>query len=215
MSGHPVVNRQHTPGTYSGYNWHMERRAEVGKDGKKVGKRHKVCRPCQLANTNQMDGYRKRVYLNGGKLNRPIAGTRRRLQALAALGYSAKDIARRYGRDHSVLSNLTNRKTQEWVYRETAEKIAPIYDELSMLPPEPGMYTKRTASQARARGYLPPLYWDDEAIDDPYALPTGLDHMTAYHWFWGPASDREKIEYVLEHGLSVTRMDALWKYHKK
>lgn len=206
-----VVNRQHVPGTYSGYNWHMERRKQLARDGRPFGKRHKVCLPCQKANTIQMDSYRKRVYLNGGNLNRHAAGVRRRLQALAVMGYNFKELGKRYGRDGTVLANLANQKDKQTVYAQTAEKIIAIYDELAMIPPGDDWLHRRTATQARNRGYLPPLAWEDETIDNPYALPVGLTREQAHLWFWRAASTIERIEWVLTDGLSITRKK-YWLY---
>lgn len=100
-------------------------------------------------------------------------GTRRRLQALAALGWSAREIAERHG---------LHRDTVRWWYRmprverATAVKVAAWYDEMSMmLPPMETSSERRSATttrgQARAKGWPPPLAWDDDMIDDPNAAP--------------------------------------------
>jgi hypothetical protein len=157
-----------------------------------------------------MDLYRKKLYLNGGKLNVPAIGTQRRLQALQAMGWNYRDLGRRYGKDGSVLSNIANSKEKAEVYRETAEKISAMYDELSMIPPDDDWLTRRTAKMARERGYVLPLCWEDETIDDPYGLPVGLSHVQAYTWFWKVATMRERIEWSLEHGLTVARRKFLW-----
>jgi hypothetical protein len=96
-------------------------------------------------------------------------------------------------------------KGKETVWRETAEKITAIYDELAMLPPEDTWLARRTANLARANGYVVPLCWDDEVIDNPYGLPVGLSHEQSFNWFWRAATMTERIEWVLEHGLTVTR----------
>lgn len=133
------------------------------------------------------------------------AGTRRRLQALSAMGWNYKEVGQKYGKDASVLSNLSVQKNKDSVYPDTAEKITAIYDEMAMIPPEDDWLHNRTSRQARERGYLPPLCWEDEDIDNPYALPVGLDQKQAYTWFWGAASNIERVEWVLKNGLSVTR----------
>lgn len=193
-------------GTYSGYNAHMERRAEIGKDGKPIGKRHRIDRACMEANARQQDKYRRKVYLNGGKLKVPVAGTRRRIQALLAIGYNLREIGPRIGSDPSSLSNIARDKFKTHVFPTTAEKLRGIYDELSMLPPTMGDWRRgRSRTFAQKMGYVSPLAWDDETIDDPYGLPMGLTHHQAYDWFWKVASMSERIEWVLEYGLAVTR----------
>ncbi|WP_295694431.1 hypothetical protein, partial [Lapillicoccus sp.] len=53
-------------------------------------------------------------------------------------------------------------------------QVRQVYDRLSMTPgPSP---TAR--ARAAARGYAPPLAWDDDTIDDPRALPDLGDHPT-------------------------------------
>lgn len=151
-----------------------------------------------------MDIYRKKVYLNGGNLMVDATGIRRRLSALTAIGYDFRMIGDKLGMDRSHLGNLNNKRKQK-VYPETADKIKTIYEELSMLPPPDNWLTERTARQARQRGCVGPLAWDDETIDDTYTLPEGLNPYQAYLWFWNNASMTERIEWVLEHGLSVTR----------
>lgn len=206
------MNRQHRPGTYSGYTWHIERRKELAKDGKPYGKRHKICPPCTNANAVQQVAYRKRVYLNGGKgLYMPGCGVRRRLQALATRGWTMKEIARRYGHDSSSLSNMMCRRNKKYSYGDVHDKIAALYDELWMVPPPDDYTIKRQANLAARMGYLPPLCWDDDTIDDPYALPSGMSNREAFNWFWHAASDIEKVQWVLKHGLGITR--ATWYTH--
>lgn len=165
------------------------------------------CEPCKKANAVAQDGYRKRVYINGGKLMLDASGTRRRIMGLSSIGYNHTEIARKLGTDKSVIGNLNSKKKRS-VYPATAEKIRAVYDELSMIPPDldEDWIAKRTAKEARRRGYPSPLAWDDESIDDPYVLPMGLTPHQAALWFWNCATMTERIQWVLEHGLSVTRM---------
>lgn len=193
----------------------MERRKALAKDGRPYGKRHRICDPCRGANTQEIDAYRKRIYLNGGRLMVPYIGTKRRLQALSAMGWTCKELSRRSDREQTVLANLTNghfpnQKTM--VYPETAEKIAALYNELSMVPPPEHYTSARQATRARGLGYVGPLSWDDESIDDLYAPPSGLTREQAFRWFWYAATMTERIQWVLQNGLGITR--AKWyTYH--
>lgn len=100
-------------------------------------------------------------------------GTRRRLQALAALGWSARMIGERYGFAPSTVRLWGNSPR---VQRATRDRVRRIYDELSMtLPPRRDRFEAHnvslTVNNARRSGFLPPLAWDDDTIDDPDAEP--------------------------------------------
>jgi hypothetical protein len=92
----------------------------------------------------------------------PAIGTHRRIQALMANGWSVDQIMDRAG----------YRKSGNWIkydattlHVNTAAKIAEVYNELW---DKPGP-SKWTRTWARNQGYLPPLAWDDDTIDDPAA----------------------------------------------
>lgn len=95
-------------------------------------------------------------------------GTHRRIQALMANGWSLDQIMERAG----------YRKSGNWIkydattlHVNTAAKIAAVYDELW---DKPGP-SKWTRTWARNQGYLPPMAWDDETIDDPAAWANETD----------------------------------------
>ncbi len=92
----------------------------------------------------------------------PAAGTHRRIQALMAIGYPFVDLAERLGVHHDRIRQYL---IQEAVYTRTAARVARLYDELSMTPGP----SRRARNIAARRGYLPPLAWDDDTIDDPAA----------------------------------------------
>lgn len=97
-------------------------------------------------------------------------GTRRRLQALSALGWPCHAIAERIGWQSSNLHAALVGK--HGVTAATAEVVRRIYDDMSMTP---GPSSRSRAHAARA-GYAPPLAWDDEPgsphhIDEPDATP--------------------------------------------
>lgn len=109
-----------------------------------------------------------------------VTGTRRRLQALVALGWTYRAIGERAGISLSGVHKAINRYTV--IRREVAAKYAAVYDELSMtLPPMDTRQQKRDANYARTvarkNGYLPPLVWDDATIDDPDAKPHGAGYV--------------------------------------
>lgn len=92
------------------------------------------------------------------------AGTRRRVQALATMGWSAREVFRRVGwtgaPGHAMHGNRQIR-------RETAAAVARVYDELWNRP-GPDV---RVRAYAQRSGWAPPQAWDDDTIDDPQAQP--------------------------------------------
>ncbi|MBE4761780.1 hypothetical protein [Streptomyces caniscabiei] len=99
-------------------------------------------------------------------------GTRRRLQALVAKGWSQSELARRMGMDRA---NFGGTITRGLVYASTVRTVNALYDELWRLDPEQHGVPARWAQQARtlaaARGWAPIGAWDDDRIDDPAAFP--------------------------------------------
>jgi hypothetical protein len=103
------------------------------------------------------------------------AGTRRRLQALIARGWSKRKLALRLGMKPSNFGiTFVGRR----VRASTARAVRVLYDELwDVAPPEATHGDRIAASRARryarTQGYAPPLAWDDDTIDDPAAKPEG------------------------------------------
>lgn len=95
-------------------------------------------------------------------------GSRRRLQALMWLGWSAGDIASRIGYRRSTVYNAATERGGISV--RFAQSIAALYEQISHLPGP----SKQTATKARRRGYAPPLAWDDEKIDNPRCRPSRI-----------------------------------------
>lgn len=101
-----------------------------------------------------------------------VLGTRRRLQALAALGWDWTILARHIGCHEEAVRTIVFRR--RYVYAATAERVAEVYEELSMTPRPATTSGERNAraravGKARRYGWAPPLAWDD--IDDPTERP--------------------------------------------
>lgn len=101
-------------------------------------------------------------------------GAVRRIQALVALGWSQSKIAARMGILRSNFTDLAQGRTEITVAHDKG--IRALYDEWSMtLPPQEKHRDKIAASRSRnyavAHGWVPPLAWDDESIDDSAAAP--------------------------------------------
>lgn len=94
-----------------------------------------------------------------------VVGTRRRVQALAVMGWSQRDIAARAGIYQNLLSRAINHDT---ILASNAAAVAKVFDELHMRQGP----SKSARARARNKGWFPPLAWDLESIDDPNAQPS-------------------------------------------
>lgn len=97
----------------------------------------------------------------------PAVGYRRRLRALQALGWSYTRLAPLLGCNTSTLHARTEATT---VSRANHERMVEVYDRLSMTTPI-GTHVERDRRRAQAKGWAPPLAWDDDSLDDPDAQP--------------------------------------------
>lgn len=88
----------------------------------------------------------------------PAVGTMRRLQALAAIGWSCEQIAELIGSHYRPLQKIRAGE-RESVRMSTARRVAGVYERLSMLPRH-DRAAKITRHTARKHRWLPPLAWD-------------------------------------------------------
>lgn len=124
-----------------------------------------MCGSCRRAKTR----YEKVRLLAGGHLKVSSLGTRRRIQALRALGYSLDNLAQAGGWQ-SYHAAFKYPMVSETITAGTAERVAALYERLSMtLATGPRADQLRAAAQRN--GWLVPLAWDD--IDnDPETCKT-------------------------------------------
>jgi hypothetical protein len=109
----------------------------------------------------------------GGSALVDVTGTHRRLQALVATGWSQAKLATRLGMTPANFAAMMRRGQ---VTASTARTAAAVYDELwNQPPPQTGQRDKIAAARARnhaqARGWPPPLAWDDDQLDRPDGTP--------------------------------------------
>src|SRR5690606_32536316 len=108
----------------------------------------------------------------------PSLGTRRRLQALATLGWSIDQLVQHTGlRDRQPLDRAIHGDTTS---AGTARAIRDLYEQLWNTPPVPGnrfeqSTVTRTRNTATKNGWPPPAAWDDPDNPDeqPTAAPAG------------------------------------------
>lgn len=133
------------------------------------------CEPCRRAEAR----YQNEILLDrmaGAPRAVASTGTRRRIQALVALGHSMARIAGALDISQQAAWNMANRPTA-YTRRATAVRVANLYDSWSMRLPDmtPGAARKQALyarTVAKKRGFAPPLAWDD--IDDPAEQPYGI-----------------------------------------
>jgi hypothetical protein len=114
---------------------------------------------CLLAVTFDLDAI-------PGRASVDAAGTRRRVQALIALGYSLSDQAAQLGRSVNNYYRVPRRLR---VSAETARAVRDLYDRLSETAAPPSSGATMARSMAARNDWPPPAGWDDDLIDLPDA----------------------------------------------
>jgi predicted transcriptional regulator len=111
-------------------------------------------------------------------------GTRRRIEALACIGWTRKAVSARVGyHPESLTCSLYRGK----ISGHTALAVARVYEELQHTRGPSAV----TATKALKRGWIAPAAWDDVDIDDPQARPnlTGYDEHTVRALMRGESVD--------------------------
>lgn len=135
-------------------------------------------------------------------------GTRRRIRALVAIGHSLKVIAEDAGLSHDVPTRISRvDNPHQWVHIDVADKIRATYDRLwDQTPPQntPRQRDKATMSRNRAtaNGWLPPLAWDDDQIDDPAYTPN-VTHIRKQTMADAAAHRLDELEHLLASGEAL------------
>lgn len=144
-------------------------------------------------------------------------GTRRRVQALIAIGWPAH----RLGAEMGLADGKSVRQLGHGhkVTPPVAARVSRLYERLSMTP-GPSAISRR---RAQAAGWAPPLAWEHRDIDDPKARPArwavperepdeiSIEHVCAgFHPVESlrPADRRIAVQRLTEHHLSVDQIAA-------
>lgn len=153
---------------------HVQARVEeesIVKHGTPHGYSNLKCRcgDCRAAKW-RYEKRRKFELHNGRTLTVPVLGFRRRVHALACIGYPQAEIARELG---IAKGNLSKKMWHaSTVTRAMHRQMAALYKRLSGTPAT-GPLANRTATLARAKGWAPPAAWN--CIDTDAAPHTGRD----------------------------------------
>ncbi len=165
---------------------------------------------CRRAHAQNHKNQRTRKYLaRVDSLRTDGTGTRRRIQALMALGWSTRELDKMLDRRPSYTYRALMGTGD--VYLTTAAMVADLYDRLCMTRPiaatEPqAAIIRRSANIAARNGYLPPLAWDniDDPDEDPRARSVGedveVDEVAVHRVLSGdwssPTTRAERVEVV-------------------
>lgn len=135
-------------------------------------------------------------------------GTRRRVHALIAVGHTLEDIAQAGGATPGALSQIASpRSTRRWVTRDTAHKVRAAYDRMWDHVPDTSTPARRSAvnaalNKAARHGWLPPLAWDDDRIDDPTYTPD-VTPLRRGHIRDQAAARLDELEHLLAGGEPI------------
>jgi hypothetical protein len=133
-------------------------------------------------------------------------GTRRRLRALAAIGYTRPQLATRLHETPSRISYLLTAPAVATVPAALDARARLVYDELWHPWPE-GPAAARARAAARRRGWAVPMAWDDHpghghGIDDPAAVPApGWQRPRRHRWNAADLAD-EATDLITRHGCT-------------
>lgn len=109
-----------------------------------------------------------------GKLS--IVGTRRRLRALAAIGWGVRALIRAaVAEGHPPFPESTlhyiRKGNDDHVTPASARWVAAVYEAFSMRPAPAGRAATATIRNANRNRWSPPLAYDEGSIDDPSVAP--------------------------------------------
>jgi hypothetical protein len=130
--------------------------------------------PCRIGST-QARQILAATPETAGVHRRDACGSRRRLQALVALGHSPAHLARQIGISPPRMRRLLHGQTQA-VSSATHLTICKLYSQLwNKMPAERTQQEQVTAEvtrrQAQKLGWPPPMALDDHKVDDPKYRP--------------------------------------------
>ena len=155
------------------------------------------CLACRAA-TSRYNNLRRM-----GRINPQVSavGTRRRLQALMAIGWDQHSLAVEVGVTNTRISNLVRGINPEVTWH-TAARVARVYDRLSMTAREGTKAARYARTVARRQGWPPPLAWDDIDNDPepPAGEPVELDEVVVERIL-----DGERLEATQEEKSEVVR----------
>lgn len=146
---------------------------------------------------------RERIYRKRMRTGRPTGrgwvdgrGTRRRIQALYAMGWNAEQIAEHAGTTRTVIKKLGIERGNGQLLRNSVAMVERAYDQLHAKPGP----CDQVRQIARRKGYPSPWAWDD--IDRDEAPPTVA--IVPHHGKRGV--DLDEVDFLLSCGESIEQI---------
>lgn len=118
-----------------------------------------ACR-CPECRHTHADYLRQGRAIQGANVYVSATGARRRLQALAIIGYSTPRIGAATGLGQNILHYIRN-GTQKRCTAATAKRIAHVYRDIMTEPAPRTRHTRAIIARAHRAGWRGPMYWDD------------------------------------------------------
>lgn len=112
--------------------------------------------------------------------------TLRKVEALATLGWTRVEIAKRAGISHRTLISA-NLRGYHCVYTSTHARVDAVYRILRTRPAPRSRQSELTMRQARTRGFAPPWMWEADAIDAVDSIVAGEDLLELADRRWAAA----------------------------
>ncbi|SLJ40984.1 Uncharacterised protein [Mycobacteroides abscessus subsp. abscessus] len=126
-------------------------------------------------------------------------GTRRRVLALAAIGWSQQHLSIRLGIDVGGLSKVATGSTKQ-VTVGRAREVDALYRQLQEVP-GPSDVARRVAVR---NGWPPPVAWCDDEIDDPNATPHTRDGAVVWIDLYRDYTDLGLTNHQIAERMGVT-----------
>jgi lambda repressor-like predicted transcriptional regulator len=151
-------------------HWILYGRAAEGKESRRQAR---WVRPATASAILSVKGVSPDLVPDRGFVS--ATGTRRRLQALARIGWSPARLARQYGFHVRTLQTVTAGRV-DWVTAKTFRAVRGFFDDLWETPApaesrEARISVSRTVAWAARNCWAAPMEWDEDTIDDPDAVP--------------------------------------------
>jgi hypothetical protein len=136
----------------------------------------------------------------------PAIGFGRRLQGLVALGYTQQWMADQFGLTREALDVIIHGRAM-LVEGETGRKIDALYQRLHLTPAPDSPRSRVARRVAKRRNWVLPMYWDEDAIDDPDAAPHGV-RVGKTDWY---DSYLELLEFGIQPKAAAERLGVPWE----
>lgn len=135
-------------------------------------------------------------------------GTRRRIQALTAIGWPMRCLAPHIGVAQATVSRLC---TQRYVFGHTAEAVASCYERLRDTDPQrygvPAWLVTKSRNWAKREGWPDPVWWEDMGgIDDPDFDPADAERELGRNEL--ASFRRAEVEHLASFGCSPEEIHA-------